>query len=65
LKWRFAFDIGTEGEAVTDQTLNHKGEIVRVADDSIAYVYVRDKDRTLSFVPSAIENYRGETFAEL
>jgi hypothetical protein len=52
-------------DKMTDQARQQNGEIVRVADDSIAYVYVREANRTLSFVPSAIENYRGESFAEL
>jgi hypothetical protein len=47
-----------------DQTETRQGEIVRVVDDSIAYIYVRGQHRTMSFIPAVIDNYRGESFVE-
>jgi hypothetical protein len=49
---------------MTNQQTTFQGELVRIVGDSIAYAYVRDHDRTVSFVPAVIDGYRGESFAE-
>jgi hypothetical protein len=41
------------------------GKVVRIVGDSLVYVLIVDNQRTLSFIPSVIENYRGETLDEL
>src|SRR5580704_913766 len=48
----------------TDTLANSLAEIIRVVPDSVAYVSIKKSGRTLSFVPSAVDNYRGETFEE-
>jgi hypothetical protein len=50
---------------MTNRQLAFQGELVRIVDDSIAYAYLRDYDRTMSFIPAVIDAYRGESFAEL
>jgi hypothetical protein len=50
---------------MTNQQTTFQGELVRIVGDSIAYAYVRDHDRTMSFVPAVIDGYCGESFAEL
>ena len=41
-----------------------QGQVVRVVDDSLAYVSIDEDKSTLSFVPSALEDYRGEAFED-
>lgn len=41
------------------------GKVERLVGDSLAYVSVNDGRRALSFVPSVIKNYGGESFDEL
>lgn len=48
-----------------DSTIRSSGEITRVVGNSLAYIYTNQDDQFLSFVPNAVENYRGETFEEL
>jgi hypothetical protein len=41
------------------------GRVTRVVDDSLAYAMLEGSGRTISFAPNVLENYRGESFAEL
>jgi hypothetical protein len=41
-----------------------RGQVVRVVDDSLAYVLLDGGSSTLSFGPDALANYRGESFQE-
>jgi hypothetical protein len=41
------------------------GRVVRVVPDVLAYVSTLDDNRILSFTPSVVDNFRGETLGEL